>query len=105
MTLFFAFYTLLLSAVSKNRRYVSILIFGVYLFSDVLYNIFNGIFHSQYFSLLSIRSNLRQLGAVFFGQSLPFDIPWFLSLLVVFLWCGASILVLGTRVKGVEVVK
>jgi len=36
VTTFFAFYTLLLSSIGKNRRYVAILIFGVYIFSDII---------------------------------------------------------------------
>ncbi len=40
ITCFFAFYTLFLSSVNKNRRYVSILIFGLYVFSDILFGIF-----------------------------------------------------------------
>jgi ABC-2 type transport system permease protein len=102
---FFSFFTLLLSAITKNRRYVAVLIFGLYLFSDVLYNIFNAIFHNQIFALLSIRANFRQMAAVLFGQNLPYDVPWFLSLFVILGICGLSALVLARQVRSVEVLK
>lgn len=102
---FFSFFTLLLSAITKNRRYVAVLIFGLYLFSDVLYNIFNAIFHNHIFALLSIRANFRQMAAVLFGQDLPYDVPWLLSLLVILGICGLSALVLARQVRSVEVLK
>jgi len=40
ITVFFSFYTLLLSSISKSRRYVIILIVGIYFFSDILAAIF-----------------------------------------------------------------
>jgi len=102
---FFTFYTLLLSASNKNRRYVAVLIFGVYVFTDILFQIFNDIFRSPYFSLLSIRSNLQQVGAVLFGQDPQYDIPWIYSLSVIAGLCAFSAYVLKKKVRGVEVVK
>ena len=75
LTVFFAFYTLLLSSLSKNRRYVTILIFAVYIFSDIIFGIFFGIFRSPYVALFSLKANLQQAGAVLFGQRLPFAFP------------------------------
>ncbi len=105
LTGFFAFYTLLISSLNKNRRYVSILIFGIYIFSDIIYGIFYGIFGSAYFSLLSIKANLKQVGAVIFGQPTPNDVPWVFSLLIVLGICAVSALVLSKKVRGVEVIK
>jgi ABC-type transport system involved in multi-copper enzyme maturation permease subunit len=105
ITLFFTFYALFLSSLSKNKRYVAILIFGLYVFSDILFNIFNGIFRNPYFSLLSIEKNLQQIGAVIFGQDPQFDIPWILSLLVILAFCGLSLFVLNKKIRGVEVVQ
>ena len=84
---------------------MAILIFGLYVFSDILFNIFNGIFRNPYFSLLSIKNNLQQIGAVFFGQDPEFDIPWILSLVVILAFCGLSVFALNKKVRGVEVVK
>lgn len=105
LTGFFAFYTLLLSSVNKNRRYVTVLIFSLYVFSDLLHGIFNEIFRSQDFALLSIKSNLQQVGAAFFSQKPPFDVPWIYSFLVLIALCLFSAVVLRKKVQGVEVVK
>ncbi len=105
ITTFFAFYTLLLSSIGKNRRYVAILIFGVYIFSDIFSAIFNEIFHSQYFFLLSIKSNLQQVGAVLFDQRTPWNIPWYYSLLAIAAICLFSAYMLKRKVRGVEIIK
>jgi len=105
LTTFFAFYTLLMSSVGKNRRYVSILIFGVYFFSDIFSAIFREIFRSQYFFLLSIKTNLQQIGAVLFRQRTPFNIPWFYSLLVIVAICLFAAYLLKRKVRGVEIIK
>ncbi len=105
VTVFFAFYGLFLSSVNKNRRYVAILIFGLYVFSDILYGIFHGIFRNEFFALLSIKENLKQAGAFLFGQKLPHDIPWALSFLVIAGFCVLGALVLKKKIRSVEVVK
>jgi len=105
LTLFFAFYTLLLSSLSRNRRYVSILIFLVYIFSDVFFGIFYGIFHEPAFCLLSIKCNLQQVGAFLFRVRLPYDVPAIYSFLVLAAICSLSAVVLKKRIRGVEVIK
>ncbi len=105
LTLFFAAYTLLLSAVSKNRRYVTILIFGVYLFSDILYGMLFGTFHDPYAALFSLKANLQQAGAVIFGQKPPFAYPGYLSFLVLAGIFAASAAVLWRRLRSVEEVR
>lgn len=105
MTVFFSFYTLLLSAISKNRRYVIILIVGIYFFSDILFAISFNIFRSPYSSLFSLKVNLQQLGAAFFGVKAPYNVPWIYSLLVLVGICCLSGVVLIRKVKGVEIVK
>lgn len=105
ITGFFAFYVMLLSSLNKNRRYVAVLIFGLYLFTDILFGIFYGIFRSKYFSLISIKVNLQQVGSVLFKQKTPYDIPWLYSLLILVLICVVSALVLRKKVTGVEIIK
>jgi ABC-type transport system involved in multi-copper enzyme maturation permease subunit len=105
ITAFLAFYTLLLSSINKNQRYVAILIFGLYIFSDILFGIFYGIFRSRYFSLLSIKNNIQQVGAALFGQRAPYDISWIYSFLIITLFCVISGFILNKRVRGIEVVK
>jgi len=105
ITGFFAFYTLFISSMNNNRRYVSILIFGIYVFSDILYGILNGIFKSEYFSLLSLKADIKQVGAAFFGESLPYDVSWIYSLGVILILCVVAGFVLNKKIRGVEVAK
>jgi ABC-type transport system involved in multi-copper enzyme maturation permease subunit len=105
LTVFFAFYTLLLSALSKNSRYVMILIFTVYLFSHILYGILHSVFRTPYMALFSVAAILRQAGAFIFGQKLPHAVPAGWSFLVLAAVCGLSVLVLKKKIRGVEVIR
>ncbi|MCG2814474.1 MAG: ABC transporter permease subunit [Candidatus Aminicenantes bacterium] len=105
LTAFFACYALFLSALSRNSRYVAVMTFGMYLFSDILYSIFNGIFRKPAFALMSIKANLQQIGAAFFGVKLPYDVPWMYSFVLLVLFCGVAVIFLSRRVRGVEVVR
>jgi len=104
-TAFFCLYTLLLSSLSKNRRYVSILIFGVYFFSDILFGFFYANFHKPGFALISLKENLQQIGAFLFQQKPAYPVPWFYSFLVIVAVCLAAIFVLRRKVRGVEIVR
>ncbi len=105
LTVFFVSYTLLLSALSRNRRYVMVMLFAVYLFTDIAFGILSEIFDSPYFALLSIKANLQQAGAVLFGQRPPHAFPAVLSFGVILAFCLAAAWVLQRRVRGVEVIK
>jgi ABC-type transport system involved in multi-copper enzyme maturation permease subunit len=105
VTAFFSFYALLISSLSKNRRYVSILIFGTYLFSDILFAIFYDIYKSHYFSLLSLKINLQQVGAFIFNQKMQYSVSWIYSFLVLVGICVLAGFILKKRIRGVEIVK
>jgi ABC-type transport system involved in multi-copper enzyme maturation permease subunit len=105
LSVFFAFYVLLLSALSKNSRYVFVLTFGTYIFSTVLYGILNGIFKTPYMALFSIPANLRQAGAFIFGQKLPFAFPAVWSFAVLAGICVLAAAVLNRKIRSVEVIK
>lgn len=105
LTVFFAFYFLLLSASSRSTRYVTILIFTTYLFSDALAGILHGIFRSPYMWLFSLRANLQQAGAFLFGQKLPVAVPAGWSFAVLAGICVLSAAVLSRKIRGVEVIK
>jgi ABC-type transport system involved in multi-copper enzyme maturation permease subunit len=105
MTVFFSLYTLLLSSLSANRRYVSILIIGVYLFSDILFGMFYSLSHSPYIALISIRANLAIVAAFLFRQRPPWNVSWVYSLLVLGAICGLSVFLLNKRIKSVTVIK
>jgi ABC-type transport system involved in multi-copper enzyme maturation permease subunit len=105
VTLFFSLYTLFLSSLSKNRRYVAILIFSVYVFSDILFGIFYGIFRDQHFALLSLKVNLQQIGAFIFNQKLPYSISSLYSFLIIFTISLLAVVYLKKKVKGVSIIK
>ena len=105
VTLFFCLYTLFLSSLSRNRRYVSILLFAVYFVSDILFGIFYGNFKSPAFALISLKANLQQVGAFLFKQKPPYEVSVAWSALVLAAVCLAAYLYLDKKVRSVEVVK
>jgi ABC-2 type transport system permease protein len=105
LTVFFGWYVLLLSAASRNTRYVTVLIFGVYYFSSIFAEILKGIFRTPYMSLFSIPANIKQAGAALFGQKLPLKIPAPWSFLVLAAICLLAAAVLDRKIRSVEVIK
>jgi hypothetical protein len=90
---------------SKNRRYVSILIFAVYLFSDILFGFFYENYRKPAFALLSLKANLQQVAAWFFRLKPAYAVPWYWSLFILLAFGIAAAIVLSKKVRGVEVVK
>ncbi len=105
LTVFFAFYTLLLSTLSKDSRYVMILVFMAYYFSQALSAILLNIFRTPYMVLFSVRENLRQVAAFLFAQKLPHGISVFWSFLVLAAVCGLSAWVLHRKIRAAEVIR
>ncbi len=105
LTVFFAFTVLLLSSLSKNSRYVVILIFVGFFFSSILHGILYGIFRKPALALFSVPANLQQTGAFLFGQKLPYAFPAGWSFLVLAAVCALSAFVLHRKIRSVEVIK
>jgi ABC-type transport system involved in multi-copper enzyme maturation permease subunit len=105
LTGFFSLYTLFVSSLGKNRRYVSILLFLIYLFSDIFFGIFYGLFRQPAFCLMSIKCNLQQVGAAIFRVPGRYDVPWLYSALVLIAIAGAAAFVLQRKIRGVEVIR
>jgi len=105
LSIFITLYALLLSSLNRNRRYVSILIFAVYIFSEILYGIFYERFRDQYFSLLSIKSNIQQIAAFFFRVRPPFRVPVAYSFLILTAICLISVAVMRKKIRSVDVIK
>jgi ABC-type transport system involved in multi-copper enzyme maturation permease subunit len=105
VTGFFCAYTLLLSSLSKNRRYVSILIFAVYLLSNILFGFFYENYKNPAYALLSLSANLQQVGAWFFRLKPAYAVSWYWSLAVLLAFVLAAAVVLSRKIRGVEVVK
>jgi ABC-type transport system involved in multi-copper enzyme maturation permease subunit len=105
ITFFFTSYTLLISSLSRNRRYTAILLFLVYIFSDVFFGIFYGIFRKPGFCLLSIKVNLQQVAAALFRAKPAFNVPWIYSFLILAGIALACAAVLVRKTRGVEVIR
>jgi ABC-type transport system involved in multi-copper enzyme maturation permease subunit len=105
LAVFFSFYIMLLSSVSKNNRYVFVLVFGVYYFSEVLSGILRGVFHHPALALFSVPSNLKQAGAVLFGQKPPLAVPAVWSFAVLAAFCVLAAAVLDRKIRSVEVIQ
>jgi ABC-type transport system involved in multi-copper enzyme maturation permease subunit len=106
VTGFFCAYALLLSSLSKNRRYVSILIVAIYYFSEILFRFFfENLKKNPAFALFSIRTNLQQVAAWFFKLKPEYAVPWYWSFLVLLAVGMAAAVVINRRVRSVEVAK
>jgi hypothetical protein len=105
LTIFLSCYLMLLSAMSRSTRYVSILVFTTYIFSAALAGILREIFRTPYMGLFSIPANLEQAGAFLFGQKLPLAVPAGWSFAVLGAICILAFVVLNRKIRGVEVIK
>ncbi len=103
--MFFTAFVLLCSSLTTNRNQAVALMFGIYFFSSILSSILFLIFRSPYAYLLSLKINLDQVAAGFFLTKPAHVIPWYLSFVVVMLFCAFSYFLVYKKVKGVEVVK
>jgi ABC-2 type transport system permease protein len=95
---------LALSSLSNSSRYVAILYAAVIFFTQAVYGVLYAVTRSTAFSWLSFSANLAQIGDLIFRQPLKYDTPWPVSLLMIGLVVGLSVLILERRVRGVEVV-
>ena len=95
---------LALSSLSTSARYAAVLYAGAIFFTAAVFAILRGVTRGSMLAWLSPRANLDQIGDVVFRLPPRFESPWLLSVLVVALLIGVSLLVLERRVRGVEVV-
>lgn len=97
--------TLMVSSMSSNIRYVKIIIFLIYFFSQMISQILYEIFRNPYFHLLSISKNLKLLGAFLFNTT-PSGrlqlVPSWLSLLVVLAISAGAFFLLNKRIRKAE---
>lgn len=80
---FFASITLMFSALSSNSRYVKIIIFLVFAFSNGISEMLKGIFKNTYFNLFSFPRNIEQMGAYIFNTRPVFSAPGWMSLAII----------------------
>jgi ABC-2 type transport system permease protein len=105
LTVFFTLFTLAVSSLGKNRRFTSIMLFLIYIFSDVFFGVFYGSFRRPEFCWLSIKANLQQVGAAIFRAELPYDASWVVSAFILAALAGGAALLLVRRVRSVEVIR
>ena len=99
-----SFTMLALSSLSTSARYTAMLYAGALFFTAAVFAILRGATASTMLAWLSLRANVEQIGDVIFRLPPRFESPWLLSVLVVLLLIGLSVLMLDRRVRGVEVV-
>lgn len=81
--------------------------FGLYTGLEMARGVLRQIFDQRWATLLSLQSDLRSIGAAFFGNSLRrFEsVPWHEAALVLATVCCVCVLVLRSRVRAVEIVR
>ncbi len=94
--------TLGLSILSSNTKFIQIAIFLVYIFSNNLAQMLKAIFKSDYFFLVSLPGNIRQLGSFLFGVKPAYGFPAWLSLLLPLLITALAFWLLAWRIKKAE---
>ncbi len=97
--LFFSAYTLLLSSLSNNEKFVKIAIFFIYILSDIIFGILKNILKSKYFGLISIRVNLKNFAASLFNTQSDFGFSGWYSGLILLLISSLFIFILYRRVE------
>jgi ABC-2 type transport system permease protein len=95
---------LALSSLSKSARFVGIMYAGLIFFTGSIFAMLKYLVRASGASLISPTQSLAQLGDVIFRVPPRHETPVLLSLAVVILLIGGSILILERRVRGVEVV-
>lgn len=105
LMIFFTCYILLASSLSQNRNYVIAIIFAAYYLSEIARGIIYAIFRSPYSILLSIPGNLQQVAAGFFRVKPAAPAPWYLSFLLVVIFCLLSYFLIRRKLKAVEVIR
>jgi ABC-2 type transport system permease protein len=94
--------TMALSILSPNIRFIQIAIFLVYMFSNNLAQLLKVIFKSDYFFLLSLPGNIRQLGSFLFGVKPAYQYPAWLSALLPVALSVLAVWFLVWRIKKAE---
>ncbi len=103
MSLFLGSLCIMLSSLSPNSRFVKVMIFVVYVMSNGIAQMFNGIFRDRSFLYLSFDSNIKSFGEFIFGVKGQFYTYGFISGCIL---VGLTILffaIVMMRIKRVEV--
>ncbi len=100
----YALIMLALSSLTRSSRFAGISFAAVFLFSQILYGILNGIFRTTSVAWVSLGNNLTQVGDFFFRGDAHYRCPTWLSAVILLALMAGSAWVVHNRVKAVEVV-
>lgn len=95
---------LALSSLSTSARFVAVLYTGLLLFTQAIAGVVSAVAGHSWWSWLSFRANLAQLGDVILRMPPRYDMSWTISAAVVVVILAAAMMVLARQVRGVEVV-
>ncbi|MCU0288384.1 MAG: ABC transporter permease [Acidobacteria bacterium] len=103
MSFFLGSFTIMLSALSANSRFVKVMIFVAYMTTNAIGKMFNEIFNNRSFMYLAFDNNIKSFGEFIFGVKEPFYTYGFISGCIL---VGLTILfftIIMMRIKRVEV--
>jgi ABC-2 type transport system permease protein len=105
--LVFSLLILAISALARSARIAGLGAFGLVVALEIANGILRNVYDTQWTSILSITSNLRALGVALFGvDARRFEaMPWPLAAGALAVIGVASLLILRSRVRAVEIVK
>ncbi len=102
ISLFWSSLILMTSSLSKNGRFVKIIFFVFFLFTNMVSGIFYAIFKNDNFHLFSVKKNIKQFGSYVFGTTPEFNVPGWISGVLLLLLTSLFLAVLAYRLKKVE---
>lgn len=102
ITLFIAAIVLMVSSLSGNAKYVKIIVFLVYIFSNTIALILVKIFSSDYYYLISIENIIKQMGSFMFNTGAEFHYPPWLSVVTVIVIILGAFFILYKRIGKAE---
>ncbi len=86
--------SLAISSITSDKRYAGAGIFMIFLLSDIVAGVMKDILKNDRLAMISIWNNIRMVGNQLFRMKLPYDFPWYESLLVLaaVIICSAGII-------------
>jgi len=96
---------LAMSAMNRSSRFAGIFFAAIVFFSDILYGILAAMLRTTGVAWVSLRSNLSRIGDLLFGVRSALSLsPWICGLVLAAV-IAASVWIIHSRVRAVEVVK
>ncbi len=103
ISLFWSSFILMISSMSGNGRFVKLIFFIIYFFSDFIAHIFAEIFKKWAFFYISINKNIRQFSSYVFDTKAEFNAPEWISGAILLALTFIFILIIHVRMKKMEI--